>query len=94
MGLAGVCLKTGRPADAERLYQRSLEVLEAALGSEHPELVDSLVGLASIRKEQGRSAEAIDLYERALRLRETVCVPAHPEVEELRDIIKKFRTDS
>ena len=92
VGLAEIFAKAGRPAEAEPLYRRSLEVLEGALGVEHPELVDSLLGLARIRKDQGRSAESIELFERALRLREIVYTRNHPELEELRSIIEALRT--
>ncbi len=54
----------GRYAEAEPLLQRSLAILEKALGPEHPDVANSLHNLAELYRAQGRYAEAEPLLQR------------------------------
>jgi len=69
-----------RYAEAEPLYRRALEIVEKALGPEHPDVAASLNNLALLYHRQGRYAEAEPLYRRALEIREKVLGPEHPGV--------------
>jgi len=65
----------------------ALAVRERALGPDHVDLTETLVGLASVRKEQGYNAEALALYRRALAIKERPFSADHPELEEIRSNI-------
>ncbi len=57
----------GRYADAEPLYRRSLEIYaETQLGSDHPDVAQSLNNLAILYLSLGRYADAELLYRRSL----------------------------
>ena len=73
----GAVRTTGRYADAEPLYKRSLAIIEKALGPDHPHVATSLNNLAAYR-EQGRYADAEPLFKRALAIRKRRSVPIIP----------------
>ena len=70
----------GKYAEAEQLYERSLAILEKALGPEHPDVATSLNNLAVLCEMQGKYARAESLYERSLAIREKALGPEHPDV--------------
>ena len=80
--LATLSLLSGRYAEAEPLYQRSLAIREMALGPDHPPVAESLNNLAGLYDSQGRYAEADPLYRRALAIREKALGPGHGLVAE------------
>ena len=59
----------GRYAEAEPLYQRSLAILEKAMGPEHPEVAPTLENYATKLREAGRKAEADELDARIKMIR-------------------------
>ena len=59
----------GQYAEAEPLYQRSLAILEKALGPEHPDVATSRENYAILLRKTGRSAEADGREERARAIR-------------------------
>ena len=66
--LAGLYKSTGRYAQAEPLYVRSLAIREQQLGADHPDTAQSLNNLAALYKSMGRYAEAEPRYLRALKI--------------------------
>jgi tetratricopeptide (TPR) repeat protein len=70
----------GRYADAEPLYGRALAIREKALGSDHPNVAQSLDRLAVLYHNQRRYADAEPLYKRALAIREKALGSDHPDV--------------
>ena len=60
----------GQHAKAEPLYQRSLEIREAKLGKDHPDVADSLNNLAWLYQAMGQHAKAEPLYQRSLQIGE------------------------
>ncbi len=70
----------GRYAEAEPLLQRSLAILEKALGPEHPHVATSLNNLAGLYRAQGKYAEAEPLLKRSLAISEKALGPEHPDV--------------
>ena len=70
----------GRDADAEPLYQRSLAIMEKAVGLDSVEIAPELSNLAALYQRQLRYAEAEPLFKRSLALREKALGPAHPDV--------------
>ena len=60
----------GKYIEAEPLHQRSLAIMEKALGPEHPDVAVSLNNLGLLYKAQGKYAEAEPLYQRALAISE------------------------
>jgi tetratricopeptide (TPR) repeat protein/CHAT domain-containing protein len=58
--------QSGRYADAVPIAQRVLALREAALGPDHPSVVEALNGLADLYRAQGRYVDAEPLYRRAL----------------------------
>ncbi len=64
----------------ELLCQRSLAILEKALGNDHPYVASSLNNLARVYQAQGHYAEAEPLYQRSLAIREKALGNDHPDV--------------
>ncbi len=81
-GLANVQVRAGLYAEALALYQRSLEIQEAALGPDHPRLANNLNNIAIVHYSLGDYAAARALLGRALAIREQALGPAHPVVAE------------
>ncbi len=63
--LAGLYHTQSKYAEAEPLYQRALTIREKALGSEHPDVAQSLENYAALLRETGRSDEAARMKARA-----------------------------
>ncbi|SCL31068.1 Tetratricopeptide repeat-containing protein [Micromonospora rhizosphaerae] len=59
---------------------RTLKIIEAALGSDHPEVANALDGLAGILRALGRAADVELLQRRALAITEAALRPDHPDV--------------
>ena len=57
-----------------------LEMREAALGRQHPEVAACLNNLAVLLKTMGRHAEAQGMYERCITIKEQAMGPTHPQV--------------
>ena len=70
----------GYYTEAEPLYQRSLVILEKALGSDHSDVGQSLNNLALLYQVQGHYTEAEPLYQRSLAISEKALGPEYPEV--------------
>ncbi len=66
--------------EAEPLYERSLEIREKVMGTDHPDVARSLNNLAELYRDQGRYAEAEMLHKRSLAIREKVMGIDHPGV--------------
>lgn len=66
--------------EAEALLQRALSLCESALGSEHLQTADSLLGLANIFLHQGKYEMAEQLYLRNLYILERTLGPEHLRV--------------
>ncbi|MDW8327783.1 MAG: tetratricopeptide repeat-containing protein [Anaerolineales bacterium] len=73
-------LQQGRYGEALPLMQRSVAIVEQALGPAHPEVADSLHHLASLYQLQGNYWAAEPLFRRSLAILEQALGPAHPEV--------------
>ena len=65
---------------AEPLLQRSIAILEKALGPEHAELANPLVNLAELYKAKGDNKRAEPLLTRALAISEKTFGPEHVDV--------------
>ena len=81
--LAELYRAQGKYTEAEPLHQRSLAILEKALGPEHPNVGGSLNNLAELFRTQGKYAEAEPLYQRSLANMEKALGPEHPNVATL-----------
>ena len=78
--LAELYREQGHYAKAEPLYKRSLKILEAAHGPDHPYVAASLNNLAELYRAQGHYAKAEPLYEHSLKIYEAALCPDHPSV--------------
>ena len=67
--LANLYTTQGNYTKAEPLYKRSLDILEKALGPNHPDVATSLENLAELYRATNRSAEAKKLDGRAKNIR-------------------------
>jgi CHAT domain-containing protein/Tfp pilus assembly protein PilF len=67
-------------AQALESFQRSLAILEQALGANHPDVARSLNNLASLYQAQGQYSKAEPLYQRSLAIREQALGANHPDV--------------
>ena len=70
--LANLYVELSKQAQAEPLYQRSLEMVEKAFGPAHPKVVRRLRSLAELYRAQGRSDEAARLDSRLQGMEKTV----------------------
>uniref|UniRef100_UPI00036152ED tetratricopeptide repeat protein n=1 Tax=Thiofilum flexile TaxID=125627 RepID=UPI00036152ED len=70
----------GQYQQAQPLLERSLAILEQALGKDHPDVAASLNNLASLYHSMGEYAKALPLYERSLAISEQALGKDHPEV--------------
>jgi tetratricopeptide (TPR) repeat protein len=77
--LAFLYKSTGRYAEAEPLYLRSLAIREQELGANHPDTATSLNNLASLYESTGRYAAAEPLYLRSLAISEKELGANHPD---------------
>jgi len=68
--LARAYEEQNRPADAIPVRRRYLEVFEAQLGKEHPDVCLPLATLARLYVKTGKTAEAEAAYKRAVAIRE------------------------
>jgi len=67
-------------AQAELLYRRALEIDEATLGANHPEVASRLNNLALLLQDTNRLSEAERLMRRALGIDEANFGPNHPSI--------------
>ena len=67
--LAALLPAQGQYAEAEPLYRRALEILEAGLGPDHPSVAMVLENLAGLLRHLGRGDEAEQLEERAAAIK-------------------------
>ena len=78
---AGLYLKNRADyAQAESLYRRALEIDEATLGANHPEVASRLNNLALLLQDTNRLSEAEPLMRRALAIDEATFGPKHTNV--------------
>ena len=78
--LAKLYHEQGHHAEAEPLYQRSLAIVEKALGPDHRNVAKSLNNLAGFYYARGRYAAAEPLLKRSLAILEKALGPEHPLV--------------
>ncbi len=62
MGLAKSLFKQSKYAEAEAMYQQTLQLQEKLLGKEHPNTLLSMMSLAALLRQQGKHAEAEAIY--------------------------------
>ena len=62
------------------MYEEMLQILEAELGPEHPDVATTLNNLAGLYESMGDYEKALPLYQRALEISEKVLGPQHPAV--------------
>ena len=76
----GECFQIrGKYAEAEGMYRQTLELMEKALGQEHPSMLASMNSLAIVLRGQGKYKEAERMHQRALELSEKVLGQEHPD---------------
>ncbi len=66
--------------EAEHLMQRALEIDEASLGKDHPDVARDLNNLAALYQDTNRLKEAEPLMQRALKIDEAFFGKDHPNV--------------
>jgi tetratricopeptide (TPR) repeat protein len=75
---------------AEPLYLRALQILEPALGSDHPDLAILLERLATLSYFLGRYEQAESFQQRVLFIKEQILGADHPEVAQALDSLAYF----
>jgi hypothetical protein len=76
---AGARRSHGRFSEAERLYQRALDLAEAVFGEPHLEVASILNNLALLKEAEGKFREAERFCRRAWRMREEILGADHPD---------------
>lgn len=74
------CRDLGRYDEAELLYRRALDVVDAALGLDHLQAASLYRNLGRLEHTRGRAAEGEALARWGLKIRERALGPDHPEV--------------
>jgi tetratricopeptide (TPR) repeat protein len=77
--LSQVYTNQGKYDRALELYEHTLKIKEATLGSGHSSTAITLSNMAAMYKNQGDDDRALQLYERALKIKETSLGADHPE---------------
>ena len=65
---------------ARRFCEQALNITEASMGANHPEVAVALKNLATVMHEQGELDAAKAMYRRALSVTETALGPTNPDV--------------
>ncbi len=79
--LAGrLAMIDGRTNDAKKLLQRAMDLQEKLLGSEHPDLIDSINAMAELYTNQQKYNEAEPLLYKSLAIGEQTLGSDHPSV--------------
>jgi tetratricopeptide (TPR) repeat protein len=90
-GLGELYRRQRRYEEAERMFTRSLELKESALGRDHPDVATTLVNLGLVHLAEGRNAEALPLLERALTIQETASVKRETLARTLTALTETYR---
>ena len=69
---------------------RSLKVLRAIHGENHPDVSLALNDMALLSYTHGRLSEAEELYKKALAVNMSVFGPTHPETKRAEQALNKF----
>ena len=81
LNAAGTIAETvGRYSEAEPLFQRSLAIMEKALGKDHPDVAASLNNLALLYNAQSKYDQAELLHQHSLAIMEKALGKDHPDV--------------
>ncbi len=67
------------------IYEDMLQFLKEKLGSEHPDIAETLNNLALLYESMGEYEKALTLYQRALEIRENLLGPEHLDVAIIRN---------
>jgi hypothetical protein len=78
--LAQLKLRQRSHDEADRLFRRSLEIRESALGHDHASLVQTVNGLAAVCYARGDVDAAEPLFQRALSITERRLGAQHPDI--------------
>ncbi len=78
--LAIIYIARGQYDEAQRYFERALEICERAFGADHPKMSTGHAGLANVYYARGELAEAQRHFERALAIDEQALGPDHPGV--------------
>ena len=74
-----VCQPQGKPAEAEPLFKRSLDINEKVLGPDHPSTITSRAWLGQLLKDQAKYSEAQPILRAVVEARERVQGSDHPD---------------
>jgi Tfp pilus assembly protein PilF len=69
-----------RHEDAERMFTRALQIKEAGLGPNHPDVATTLTNLGLVYLAEGRDQAAAPLLERALAIQESKLSAKNPAI--------------
>jgi CHAT domain-containing protein/Tfp pilus assembly protein PilF len=75
-----ILYRAGKYEEARPSGERILEIRERTLGSDHPDVAQSVHNLAILYSSKGDFARSELLYQRALAIREKVLGPEHPDL--------------
>jgi tetratricopeptide (TPR) repeat protein len=76
--LACLLRDTGRPSEAEPLFQRAIDIGEKILGADHPDVATRWSNLACMLRDSGRASDAEPLFRRAIAVGDKALGAEHP----------------
>jgi len=83
LGLAHALQLQGGYKEAKPLYEEALDIRRRTLGTDHPDVAETLNNLGAWYYSQGDYAEAKTLFKQALVIWERTLGPDHPNVKTL-----------
>lgn len=75
-------MRTGDLEGAESAFRTATEIRRITMGSDHPDLANSLHSLAGLLVSTERADQAVPLFRESLRIREAAFGPHHPLVDQ------------
>ena len=92
MNLAIVLRGQGRPDEARKINEQTLEIQRRVLGPEHPDSLATMENLATVLRDLGKRDEARKLHEQTLEASRRVLGPEHPDtLDTLDNLISLLR---
>lgn len=91
--LAGVLQRLDKWEEAERLQSRALEIREACLAPDHPDIAVSLQNLTAVRQARGILVGGRERLLRALEIREKQLGREHPDVTYTLNVLAGYLGD-
>jgi tetratricopeptide (TPR) repeat protein len=80
--LGGLKDKQGKYQEAVAFFEKSLEIKEKSLPTNHPDLAESYNNIGMVYNHMGEYSKALQFYEKSIQIRKISLPPNHPDLAE------------